>query len=107
MKIAVSSRDQQVVSGPACDCHSFLIYDTEEGAIKDKKSVRLTHSELLSSFKGALSSQPNHPLSGIEYLITTNLGVGMNGRLKQDGIKTIATNSADPDGAVISLLKYI
>lgn len=107
MKIAVTSRDQQVVSGPACDCHSYLLYNTIDGQIADKTYIRLTKSEILSNFEGKLSGQPNHPLTGIECLITSSLGDGLNKRLKEDGIKTIATNTQDPDGAVVSILKYI
>ena len=72
-----------------------------------QRNIRLTRSEIFSGFNGALSTQPNHPLTGIDCLITANLGNGMNKRLTEDGIKTIATNTTDPDGAVISFLKYV
>lgn len=107
MKIAVSSRNAKTISGPASHCQHFLVYETNGLDIVTKTRVQLSHDQTMLNYKEPLSTDANHPLFGIQCLISESLGSGINQRLKEDGIKTLATNATEADGAVSSYLKAI
>lgn len=105
MKIAVTSKNQKEVSGPASHCLNYLIYETKGHQIVSKQEIILTSSQAFHQLKKPLSRLENHPLKGIDCLISQHLGEGINGLLKDDDIKTVATNALEADSMVISYLK--
>lgn len=107
MKIAVSSRNAKTISGPASHCPHFLLYETNGLEIVNKTRIQLTSEQIIQNQKDSISTTEDHPLYGIECLITENLGTGVNQSLKEAGIKTVATNATEADGAVSSYLKAV
>ncbi|MBN2866588.1 MAG: hypothetical protein JXK16_11335 [Thiotrichales bacterium] len=107
MKIAVSSANTEKISGPAIACNSFLIYETLNQKIINKRHIRLKSEELLSALKLPLSKLPTHPLNGIECLISESLGTGLSQKMIDQGIQTLATNGMEPDGVVLAYLQLL
>lgn len=107
MKVAVSSTNMRKITGPAKSCQSFWIYEIDKSAILEKQHIRLKNKECLKELKTPLSSLPEHPLHGIKCLITESVGEGVNDLLEQDGIKTISTNGADPDGVIKAYISIL
>ena len=96
MKIAVSSDDGITISGHAGKCLDFLVYELNADQTIRQKQVHLGTNELLKDFSGPLSSNPQHPLSGIDAFITQSLGEGLQSRLNFDGISIIQTQETYP-----------
>lgn len=107
MKIAVSSFSSDKITGPANICGHFILYETLNRQIVSKQNIRLKNDEILSTLKLALSKLPEHPLHGIECLISESLGSGMNQKMVDQGIQTLATNGMDPDGVVLAYLQML
>lgn len=107
MKIAVTSFNSMNITGPAKACGSFLIYQIENKQIMNKSHIRLSQSERFDQLKQPLSKLPEHPLHGINCLITESLGQGMFEILDKAGIETLSTNGSDPDGVILAYLKLL
>lgn len=107
MKIAVTSVNSIKITGPAKACGSFLIYLIENKQVMNKSHIRLGASERFDQLKKPLSKLPDHPLHGIDCLITESLGQGMFEIFDDAGIETLSTNGSDPDGVIGAYLKLL
>lgn len=100
MKIAVTSQNRKTVSGHAGKCRKFWIYHTENAEIVDKRLLELPIEQ---SFHESSRDAP-HPLDEVNVLISGGMGDGLQHRLKQRGIITVATAETDLDRAVLAWL---
>jgi predicted Fe-Mo cluster-binding NifX family protein len=99
-KIAVASQNRKTVTGHAGKCRKFWIYEVEEDAVETRHLLELPIEQ---SFHESHSAAP-HPLDEVDVLIAGGMGQGLQGRLKQKGIRAVATAETDPDRAVAAWL---
>jgi predicted Fe-Mo cluster-binding NifX family protein len=100
MKIAVTSQNRKTITGHAGKCRKFWIYE-----IDDKKIVNKTLLEL--ALEQSFHESPaagQHPLDGINVLISGGAGKGLIRRLSNMGIQGLVTPETDPDSAVAAFL---
>lgn len=101
MKIAVTSQNRKTVTEHAGHCRKFWIYTIEDNLTTDKALLELSKEE---SFH---ESEPDseHPLDGIDVLLTAGTGGGLPHRLERKGIRVLVTGETDPDMAVQKFLQ--
>jgi len=100
MKIAVSSQNRKTITGHAGKCRKFWIYDVEGNTVKGRDLIELPIEQ---SFHET-HNETEHPLDGINVLITGGMGSGLVMRLKQKGINGLVTSETDPNVAVAAYL---
>ncbi len=102
MKIAVTSQNQRTITGHAGRCRTFWVYDIADNAISDKRLVELAPDQTLHEIGHGVSVE--HPLSGIEALISGGMGPGLAQGLIEQSITGLITAEKDPDAAVQAYL---
>ena len=102
MKIAVTSQNIRSVTAHAGRCRKFWVYELPQGgAVLNKQFIELEIDETLHSMNSQLPAR----LSGINVLITANLGDSLRQKLLKVGVTThLSTNDDTPD---IALLNYL
>jgi len=96
MKVAVSSANGKTICGHAGKCPGYLVFEMQGDQKITQLHVKLSRNQILKHFHGLLSQSSDHPLFGINALITKSLGEGLRGRLLRDGIKVIDTVLVHP-----------
>ncbi|TVQ20577.1 MAG: nitrogen fixation protein [Leptolyngbya sp. DLM2.Bin15] len=100
MKIAISSQNQNQVTGHLGRCQKFWIYDVEGTTIQDKQLLQITKEQ---SFRESSPKAP-HPLDGVQVLISGGMGRGLARRLESKNIQPLITPETDLDAAVMAYL---
>ncbi|MBV0934859.1 NifB/NifX family molybdenum-iron cluster-binding protein [Marinobacterium weihaiense] len=96
MKIAVTSQNRKAVTEHAGRCRKFWLYTVNNRQIVDKSLLELSKEQ---SFHDS-SPQDEHPLDGIDVLITAGAGTGLSQRLGKKGIHLFITDETEPDTAI-------
>ena len=102
MKIAVTSQNIGSVTAHAGRCRKFWVYELPKGsADMNKQFIELEIDETLHS----MTSQLPAKLSGINVLITANLGDSLKMKLLKVGVTThLSTDDDTPDNALLNYL---
>lgn len=101
MKIAITSQNVSSVTAHAGRCRKFWVYDIAKvGSEIKKKFVELKVDETLHSMKEQLPEK----LSGLNVLITMNLGNTLRSKLSAAGVMTHLTDEPSPDYALLKFL---
>jgi predicted Fe-Mo cluster-binding NifX family protein len=100
MQIAITSQNRKTITEHAGQCRKFWVYEVDKGVVRSKKLVELPLEQSFHHSSGA----HEHPLDGINILISGSMGLGLHQRLKQKGIQAVVTMESDPDRAVAELL---
>lgn len=97
MKIAFTSPNGKTLAGHAGKCPGYVVVKIEDGKIVDTNRVKLGKDQVFSQLSGPLSAQSDHPLQGIDKLVTQGCGEGLKQRLGVDGIEVIVTEAETPE----------
>jgi len=102
MRIAVSTQDGVSICGHLGRCKSFIIYETDNGAVAKKELVRIGG---VCPGHGHDAHEAGHshnvsPFEGCQAVITQGMGQGMLNALAGSGIRPVITRLSDPDEAV-------
>ena len=99
----MSSQNKKTVTDHAGRCRNFWVYDISNGQVANKTLLKLPIKQSFHETKGA----EEHPLDGIDVLVTGGMSPGLQKRLLQRGIKSIVTTETDPDQVVADLLEAV
>ncbi|KUJ75113.1 hypothetical protein AVO42_07095 [Thiomicrospira sp. XS5] len=105
MKIAFSSPNGKTLAGHAGKCPGFVVMEVKEGDVTSSLRVKLAKDQVFSQLAGPLSALPEHPLQGIDKLVTKGCGEGLVRRLASDGIEVIVTDVDTPEAFMETLTK--
>jgi predicted Fe-Mo cluster-binding NifX family protein len=102
MRIAVSTEDGVSICGHLGKCRSFIVYDTQNGAVSAKKLINIGG---VCPGHGHDAHEAGHshnvsPFEGCHAVITQGMGQGMLNALAGSGIRPVITRLNDPDEAV-------
>ena len=101
MKIAITSQNVRSVTAHAGRCRKFWVYDiVKVGSEINKKFVELETDETLHSMKEHLPEK----LTGLNVLITMNLGDSLRSKLSAAGVLSHVTDEPSPDYALLKFL---
>lgn len=101
MKIAVTSKGFECVTGHAGQAKNWLLFDLPDGEEWQVTHVSLTKAQTFHHFK---DNEP-HPLDGISALIAISAGESFITRMKKAGVDAVLTAETDPYRAVEDYLK--
>lgn len=101
MQIAITSQNRRSITQHAGKCRIFLLYDVQDGHIRDRRLVELAAG---SSFHDSQDGLPT-VLSDVRVLISGSMGAGLRQRLAGHGIQALVTTEEDPDTAVSAFLQ--
>ncbi len=103
MKIAVTSQNFRTITGHAGKTRRFIIYETDNNrSAAEVDRLDLPKEMSMHAFQGE-----EHPIDGVDYLITQSCGPGFIAKLKQRGIEVIVSGESDPLTAVKTLLNSL
>jgi predicted Fe-Mo cluster-binding NifX family protein len=105
MKIAFSSPNGKTLAGHAGKCPGFVVMEVNGGEVVASERVKLAKDQVFSQLAGPLSTLPEHPLQGIDKLVTQGCGEGLVRRLAGDGIEVIITDADTPEAFMETLAK--
>ncbi len=100
MKVAVTSENGRTICGHNGQSPGFIIYQLNSDQSVKFNYVHLTEAEALINLKGPLSSLPEHPLHGIDALVTQRLEEWLIRRLKSENIEILQTEEKDALNAI-------
>ena len=90
--IGVSSQNFRTVTGHAGKARRFLLYETSgHGQVKETGRLDLPKAMSMHEFHG-----DDHPLFGLDVVITAGCGDGFIRRMYAKGVTVIATSETDP-----------
>ncbi len=96
MKVAISSSNQQTVSGNADECLSFWIYTIENEKVVDKELLELKGNQTLHrTFYDSLVEPYVHPIFETDMLLTNQISAQITAKLKEK--RTVAFIIDDKD----------
>jgi len=109
MKIAVATDDYITVTGHVGRCNGFIIFDVEDGEIKnvEQRENNFTHHKLSNDYNNSHGhSHANlvHALSDCTHLICTSAGWRLRDDITGAKKELIFTNEKLAEEAVIKLL---
>jgi len=102
MKIAVTSKDFERVTGHAGQAKHWLLFEVPDGGGEwwvDR--IILTKMQIFHHF---MDDAP-HPLDGISTLVAISAGESFLNRMRKAGIDAVLTAESDPHKAVADYLK--
>ncbi len=103
MKIAVTSQNFRTITGHAGKTRRFIIYEI----VNNRPATEIERLDLPKEMSMHAFRGQEHPIDGIDYLITQSCGPGFIAKLKQRGIEVIITEESDPLTAVNTLLNSL
>lgn len=103
MRIAVTSQNFRSITGHAGKTRRFLIYEAEAeaggaGEAREVERLDLPAEMALHEYRG-----DDHPIFGVNAVITGGCGAGFVQRLAHHGVQVVATAETDPITAVCAL----
>ncbi len=101
MKIAVTSKDFQQVTGHAGQAKNWLLFEIQDGSIWNVSEVALDKAQTFHHFK----DNGPHPLDGISALIAISAGESFIKRMQKGGVDAVMTAETDPHKAVEDYLQ--
>ena len=92
MRIGVTSQNFRTITGHAGKTRRFLVFEALAGAQpREVERLDLPMEMSLHEYHG-----DDHPLFGLDALITQGHGQGFAQRLTRHGVRVIATSASDP-----------
>lgn len=104
MKIAFTSPNGKTLAAHAGKCPGYVVMQIEDGKVVESIRVKLEKNQIFSQLSGPLSAHSDHPLQGIDKLVTQGCGEGLKQRLGADGIEIIVTDAETPEAFIESYL---
>lgn len=99
MRIGVSSQNFRTVTGHAGKTRRFLVYEVQtDGTLREAERLDMPKHLALHEFRG-----DDHPLFGLDALVTGSCGEGFVKRLAARGVRVVATAETDPFEAATAL----
>jgi hypothetical protein len=99
MRIGVTSQNFRTITGHAGKTRRFLVFEASAGAQpREVERLDLPMEMSLHEYHG-----DDHPLFGLDALITQGHGQGFAQRLTRHGVRVIATSASDPLAAATAL----
>jgi predicted Fe-Mo cluster-binding NifX family protein len=99
MRIGITSQNFRTVTGHAGKTRRFLVYEAEEGgAPRETERLDLPKEMSLHEYHG-----PDHPIYGLDVVITASCGRGFVQRLAERGVRVVATAENDPLSAAAAV----
>ncbi len=99
MRIGVTSQNFRTITGHAGKTRRFLVFEAAPGeAAREVERLDLPLEMSLHEFHG-----DDHPLFGLDALITQGHGQGFAQRLARHGVRVLATSATDPQAAAAAL----
>jgi len=100
MKIAISSQNFRTVTGHAGKSRRFLVFTPDgAGGVLESERLDLPKEMSLHEFRGL-----EHPLFGMQVVITAGCGDGFVRRLGAHGVQVVTTSAEDPAQAAADFL---
>ncbi len=100
MIIGVTSQNFRTITGHAGKTRRFMIFSADgQGNPQERERLNLPAEMSMHEFCG-----DEHPLYGLDVLITASCGQGFCRRMDERGVKVIATSEDDPQQAVSMVL---
>jgi predicted Fe-Mo cluster-binding NifX family protein len=100
MKIGVTSQNFRTITGHGGKARRFLLYQTRgDGGVEETGRLDLPKEMSMHDFHGT-----EHPIFGLDVLITGSCGEGFRRRLAAQGVEVIATGATDPLQSVVDLV---
>lgn len=92
MRIGITSQNFRTITGHAGKARRFLVFETDTGsAPREIERLDLPKEMSLHEHRG-----DDHPVYGLDAVITAGCGSGFAKRLAQHGIRVITTSERDP-----------
>jgi hypothetical protein len=99
MRIGVTSQNFRTITGHAGKTRRFLVFEASAGAEPcEVERLDLPMEMSLHEYHG-----DDHPLFGLDALITQGHGQGFAQRLTRHGVRVIATSASDPLAAAAAV----
>jgi ABC-type nickel/cobalt efflux system permease component RcnA len=99
MRIGVTSQNFRTITGHAGKTRRFLVFEASAGTEpREVERLDLPMEMSLHEYHG-----DDHPLFGLDALITQGHGQGFAQRLTRHGVRVIATSASDPLAAAMAL----
>jgi len=99
MRIGVTSQNFRTITGHAGKTRRFLVFEASAGTEpREVERLDLPMEMSLHEYHG-----DDHPLFGLDALITQGHGQGFAQRLTRHGVRVIATSASDPLAAVAAV----
>ncbi|MCB1787764.1 MAG: nitrogen fixation protein [Gammaproteobacteria bacterium] len=99
MRIGVTSQNFRTITGHAGKTRRFLIFEPQaDGTVRETGRLDLPKAMSLHEFRG-----DDHPLFGLDVVVTAGCGEGFLRRLGAHGVRVVATSEPDPATAAVAL----
>jgi predicted Fe-Mo cluster-binding NifX family protein len=99
MRIGVTSQNFRTITGHAGKTRRFLVYEADgETEPREVERLDLPREMSLHEYHG-----DDHPIYGLDAVITASCGSGFVQRLGRRGVKVVATSEQDPAAAAAAL----
>jgi len=92
MRIGITSQNFRTITGHAGKTRRFLVYEAEgDEAPREAERIDLPKEMSLHEYHG-----PDHPIYGLDVVITATCGQGFTQRLAKHGVRVVTTAETDP-----------
>jgi predicted Fe-Mo cluster-binding NifX family protein len=99
MRIGVTSQNFRTITGHAGKARRFLIFESVgDEAPQEVQRLDLPKEMSLHAFRG-----DEHPVFGLDAVITAGCGSGFAQRLSRHGVQVVTTSEIDPAAAAAAL----
>jgi len=102
MRIAVTSQNFRTITGHAGKTRRFLVFEgqpNDEGRLGEAERLDLPQEMSMHEYHGE-----DHPIHGMDVVITGGAGQGFVRRLAAHGVRVVITSETDPVRAVGAVL---
>jgi predicted Fe-Mo cluster-binding NifX family protein len=101
MKVAISYQNGRNVSGHAGRCNRFKVYTIQDNKIASSEDLEFSDEIVFHNvFHDRVIPFNEHPLHGIDVIITGSMGSGFVAKMAMNGIKAVGTSERDADKAM-------
>lgn len=104
MKVAITSDNGKTICAHNGETPGFILYQINpDFSIKCTK-IKLKKNQLLLNIDSSLELLSDHPLHGIDAIVSTNLQGNLKQILQQQNINVVLTKETDPLNALNAFL---
>lgn len=99
MRIGITSQNFRTITGHAGKTRRFLVYEaTGTEPPREAERLDLPREMSLHEYRGN-----DHPLYGLDALVTAGCGAGFTQRLARNGVRVVVTSETDPATAAAAV----
>jgi predicted Fe-Mo cluster-binding NifX family protein len=99
MRIGVTSQNFRTITGHAGKTRRFLIYEADgHSEPREVERLDLPKEMSLHAYHGE-----DHPIYGLQVVITAGCGAGFAQRLTRRGVRVVTTSHTDPSSAAAAV----